>query len=101
MQVWTVEKPHAITDDARKEPRSVPLLARRKEDLQTPYECWYNASVSHEMFTLMELYFNQHLDGKYAIEYSMCIVYCILSPLPHHLPHIARTPALHIQPPRS
>ena len=35
--------------------------------MRTPYEAWYNASVSHTMFDKMELLMNLRLDGKYAI----------------------------------
>ena len=64
-QVWTIEDdPEAIVTDARTEPRSKPQLARRRDDIKTPFDCWYNAAVSHKMFDKMELAFNQRLDGK-------------------------------------
>ena len=64
-QVWTVEDdPEAIRIDARTEPRSKPTLARRIENIKTPFDCWYNAAVSHEMLDKMEIYINQRLDGK-------------------------------------
>ena len=64
-QVWTIEDdPEAIRTDARTEPRSKPQLARRRDDIKTPFDCWYNAAVSHKMFDKMELAFNQRLDGK-------------------------------------
>jgi len=34
VQVWTVESPEAITNDARKEPRDKPKLNRRPQDLR-------------------------------------------------------------------
>jgi hypothetical protein len=63
-QVWTFESPHAIVDDARTEPRFKAKLARRVEDIGTPFECWYNAALSHPMLSQMELFMNQRLDGK-------------------------------------
>ena len=64
-QVWTVEDdPEAIKVDERKAPRTKPLLARSREVIKTPFECWYNSAVSHEMLDKAERYINQRLDGK-------------------------------------
>ena len=64
-QVWTVQPdPECISIDARKEPRTKPKLARRREDIDTPFKAWYNAAASHEMFDDMETFFNQRLDGR-------------------------------------
>ena len=63
-QEWVVEPhPESIVNDARQEPRYQPKLARRKEDIDTPFKAWYNAAVSHKMFAKMEAYFNQRLSG--------------------------------------
>ena len=65
VQVWTIEpNPECISEDARLLPRTKPTLARRKEDVDTPFKAWYNAAVSHEMFDAMEQFFNQRLDGR-------------------------------------
>lgn len=64
VQVWTYEEPDAVRIDARTEPRDRAVLARNKEDISTPFEAWYNAAVSHEMFVNYELWFNDRLDGK-------------------------------------
>ena len=64
LQVWTVEpNPECITAGARTQPRTKPQLARRREDIDTPFKAWYNAAASHEMFDSMEKFFNQRLDG--------------------------------------
>ena len=64
-QVWTVEpNPEAIVEDARKEGRSKPALARRKDEVDSPFKMWYNGAVSQKWLNYMELYFNQRLDGK-------------------------------------
>eukprot|EP00966_Prymnesium_polylepis_P157993 3651839-Prymnesium_polylepis.1 len=64
VQVWTVEpNPECITVDERKEPRSKPKLARRKDDINTPFKAWYNSAVSHKMLDKMESCFNQRLGG--------------------------------------
>jgi hypothetical protein len=65
VQLWTIElHPEAIVDDARTAPRSKPELARRKEDVDTPFKAWVNAAQSMKQIDLMVTWFNQRLDGK-------------------------------------
>ena len=64
-QVWEVEDdPEAITSDARTEDRYPPRLARRSDQITTPFDAWYNAAVPHAMLVKMEKFFNQRLDGQ-------------------------------------
>ena len=58
------DDPEAIKVDERKAPRTKPQLARSREVIKTPFECWYNSAVSHEMLDKAERYINQRLDGK-------------------------------------
>ena len=65
-QVWTVEKPDAITVDQRAgdgHEWQKPKINRSLSSVNTPFKMWVNATLPMNLVSKMVTYFNQRLSG--------------------------------------
>ena len=62
-QVWTVERPDAVTVDQRDQPWEKPVLNRTVANLNTPYNMWMRAALPINLVSKMVTMFNQRLSG--------------------------------------